>query len=120
MNVQHIAAAALLVASLTTASLSQGQKVEAPPTDQAKCLTRKDVLAQADVLFDLAGDELTKFHKHYTEQYHREPPDLDRLMVVNVGAPELVLLVKFKSDCAVGMQYVPLDEFMKVLKGAPS
>lgn len=122
MNVQHVAAATLLVASLTTSSLSQDTKpqVEAKPPEQAKCLTRKDVMQQADVLFDLAGEALDTFHKHYTEQYHREPPALDRLMVVTTGDPRLVILVKFVTDCAVGIQYVPLDEFMQVLKGQPS
>lgn len=125
MNLPHVAAATLLVASLTIPALSKSTTDNAfdmknKPVAQAKCLTRKDVLSQADVLFDLDGDELKAFHERYKAKYHTEPPEIDRLMVVNLGSPEVVLLVKFEGDCAIGMQYAPLDEFMAVLKGAPS
>ncbi len=129
LSIGHTVAVTLLAASLTTAAVKKIAYEPNPPNvekvmaadETPACTTPREVMQKAtDVVLNLTGEDLAKFHANYTAKMGRDPPDIDRLIVTASVDPTKVILILFKDNCATGYQVVPLDEFMAIYKGQPA
>jgi hypothetical protein len=113
-------------AILVTFSFFTGRVLPATTNtfDMSQCATIKAITDQIDLplRYDLKGEELAIFNKHFTEQTGMDTPDgVDEIVVfARDGDNVFALFVTLYHGCVKGHQVIPLPEFIEVYKGKGS
>jgi len=116
----------IIFATIVAVSLFTGQSHPATVNafDMKTCLTLKTVTDQIDIpmRYDLKGDELALFNKHFKEQTGEDaPPNVDEIAVfARDGENVFALFIIMSKGCVRSHQVIPLPDFMEVYKGKGS